>query len=245
MELQTPENVNRYQHNVPTMAESKFHGVVVRKAWGKEHLVFENDIVSCWYLKINRGKETSHHMHRSKETAMILLAGDAHLTEGLNKARPMRALDKSRFSRRFYHRHSAITDCHLLEIETPVDKLDVHRFKDAYGREGKPYESAESYEPLTDADPVFDKTNTMRVGGAHLKIVEFINGQAFSAWAKKQKAWNLVVILRGSLRSPQSVEVTIPGDVLWTHNLPDLLNVTNPDDNMQVILVWREDGPRI
>jgi hypothetical protein len=225
--------------------DETFAGIKVLKFWGSEHEVFRNDLVSCWYLRIDRGRETSHHMHATKETGLILLNGDAHLTEGLNKSRPLRALDKSRFSRRFYHRTTAISACDLLEVETPANKFDVHRFKDSYGREGKPYESAESYAPLTDSDPVFDKLNTMRVGGAHLKIVEFVNGQAFANWARKLKAWQMLVILRGSLRSKQNIEVTAPGDVLWTHNLPDLLNMTVPDDDMQVITVWREDEARI
>jgi hypothetical protein len=38
----------------------------------------------------------------------------------------------------------------VFEIETPVDKQDLVRFRDSYGREGKPYEDSTHEIPKTE-----------------------------------------------------------------------------------------------
>ena len=39
-------------------------------------------------------------------------------------------------------------DSIVLEIETPINKDDLVRYKDNYGRENKPYEGKKSYEKI-------------------------------------------------------------------------------------------------
>ena len=219
-----------------------FRDIKVRKAWGFETEVFNNGVVSCWHLRINRGQETSLHMHESKDTAMILLNGRAHV-QLLNASYPIAALDKGRFSRGFFHRHKAITDCDLLEVESPINKLDVYRFKDSYGRAGQPYESGESFEAITDLDPQFIG-GSMGVGKANLRVFEFLNAKAFVSWARKLPR-SCVVITRGSLVSPEGVPVVKAGHIVWSNNLADLLCDTWPDGNMQAILVTREGEAKI
>lgn len=217
-----------------------FTGIKVVKNWGSEHEVFNNGIVSCWYLKINKNQETSLHMHKNKETAMIILSGAARLQEGLTTGRPIVALDKTRFGAGFFHKHSAIGEgCELLEVEYPIDKTDLYRFKDAYGRAGKPYESQENFVPLTRDDPHFF-AGKMKVGATTLRLVEFINAQAFAGWARKLPSWAIVVIVRGSLRSEHGEEIVKPGQANWSHNLPDLLLGTWPDERMQAISIWND-----
>lgn len=224
---------------------SEFSGVKVKKAWGREFEVFNNGVVSCWYLRIERDQETSLHMHKHKQTAMIILAGSALLQEGLMSSRPISALDKTRFSARFFHRHAAINGpCELLEIEHPIDKADLYRFKDSYGRAGAPYESRENYEALTDDDPQF-VGGRMVVGDTVLRTFEFATGQAFVTWARKLPYWSIVILTRGSLRSSHGEEIVAPGDANWSQNLRDLLCDTWPDENVAAILVRRDDDRRI
>ena len=47
----------------------------------------------------------------------------------------------------------------VLEIETPIDKDDLVRFKDDYGRENKPYEGKEKMLPITAKDITFKEPN--------------------------------------------------------------------------------------
>ena len=65
--------------------------VIVKKPWGYEYLVFENEYVAIWMLHIVRKRKTSMHSHPKKRTSLILLAGNAtcsHL-EGSEKLKPM------------------------------------------------------------------------------------------------------------------------------------------------------------
>ena len=51
--------------------------VIVKKPWGYEYLVFENEFVAIWMLHIVRKRKTSMHSHPKKRTSLILLAGNA------------------------------------------------------------------------------------------------------------------------------------------------------------------------
>ncbi len=50
---------------------------VVMKPWGYEFLIFENESVAIWYLRIDKGHSTSMHCHPLKKTCLINLSGEA------------------------------------------------------------------------------------------------------------------------------------------------------------------------
>ena len=54
-----------------------YSGVIVKKPWGYEYLVFENDFVAIWMLQIIRKRRTSSHCHHRKKTGLILLSSHA------------------------------------------------------------------------------------------------------------------------------------------------------------------------
>ena len=43
----------------------------------------------------------------------------------------------------------------ILELESPVDKEDIVRFKDDYGREGEDFQSASELRDLNDSNVIF------------------------------------------------------------------------------------------
>ena len=51
--------------------------VVVRKPWGYEYLIFENDLVAVWILYLKKEALTSMHCHPQKKTSLVVLQGDA------------------------------------------------------------------------------------------------------------------------------------------------------------------------
>ena len=68
--------------------------VIVKKPWGYEYLVFENEFVAFWMLHIVRKRKTSMHCHPQKRTSLIVLSGNAtcsHL-EGSEKMNPMEGI---------------------------------------------------------------------------------------------------------------------------------------------------------
>jgi acetolactate synthase-1/2/3 large subunit len=127
--------------------------VIVKKPWGYEYLVFENEFVAIWMLHIVRKRKTSMHSHPQKRTSLILLAGNAtcyHL-EGEERLNPM---DGILIEEGVFHLTEASSELPIdplsengiwvMEIESPPNKADLVRMEDAYGRSGKAYEGKEN-----------------------------------------------------------------------------------------------------
>jgi acetolactate synthase I/II/III large subunit len=137
--------------------------VIVKKPWGYEYLVFENEFVAIWMLHIVRKRKTSMHSHPHKRTSLILLAGNAtcsHL-EGSEKLNPMEGIV---IDEGVFHLTEASSELPIdpqsengiwvMEIESPPNKADLIRMKDEYGRSGKAYEGTENM--------VFDPSNCIK-----------------------------------------------------------------------------------
>ena len=140
-----------------------FSKVIVKKPWGYEYLVFENEFVAIWMLHIVRKRKTSMHSHPKKKTSLILLAGNAtcsHL-EGEEK---INSMDGIVIDEGVFHLTEASSELPIdpqsengiwvMEIESPPNKADLIRMKDEYGRSGKAYEGTENM--------VFDPSNCIK-----------------------------------------------------------------------------------
>ena len=114
---------------------------IVNKPWGYEYLVFENDKVAIWFLHIEYDQETSMHCHPNKTTGLILLDGVAEISFLTNKV-SVKSLQKVMIRKGLFHSTKAISKdgANIFEIETPVQKHDLVRLEDKYGRKAKPYE---------------------------------------------------------------------------------------------------------
>src|SRR3990167_6829590 len=117
-----------------------YKDVIVIKPWGYEYVFYENEFVAVWCLHINKGEATSLHCHPNKKTGLILLDGEAELSF-LNDTYHMKPLSRHVIRPGLFHSTKAVTDCILLELETPPKKEDIVRFSDKYGRKFKPIES--------------------------------------------------------------------------------------------------------
>ena len=124
---------------------------IVKKPWGYEYLVFENENVAIWMLHIARTQKTSMHSHPNKTTALILLGGERAEISSLDKKIVLKESDCLMIDKSAFHSTEAISDIAtkpmsengiwVMEIETPVDKSDLVRLKDSYGRTGTAYEA--------------------------------------------------------------------------------------------------------
>jgi acetolactate synthase I/II/III large subunit len=127
--------------------------VIVKKPWGYEYMVFENEFVAIWMLHIVRKRKTSMHSHPQKRTSLIVLAGNAtcyHL-EGEERLNP---IDGILIEEGVFHLTEASSELPIdpqsengiwvMEIESPPNKADLIRMKDEYGRSGKAYEGKEN-----------------------------------------------------------------------------------------------------
>jgi acetolactate synthase-1/2/3 large subunit len=126
---------------------------IVKKPWGYEYLAFENENVAIWILHIARTQKTSIHAHQNKITALMLLHGECAKISSLERDYHLKESDCLMIHKSTFHSTEAISDISstkpfsengiwVMEIEAPVDKSDLIRLKDSYGRAGKGYEGS-------------------------------------------------------------------------------------------------------
>lgn len=127
-----------------------YNNSIVLKPWGYEYLAFENDNVAIWMLHISRTQKTSMHSHPNKTTALVLLNGEKAKISSMNNDYLLKESDCLMIDKSAFHQTEAISDIEnipmsqngiwVMEIESPVDKSDLVRLKDNYGRVNSAYE---------------------------------------------------------------------------------------------------------
>ena len=118
---------------------------IVYKPWGYEYVVYRNLNHLCvTLLSIDYDKTTSLHCHPKKKSGFILVSGKALFQLRLWKKRSEvhSSPSKRMIAMGLFHSIKALSKNGLLalEFETPVNKNDLVRFKDDYGRQQKSYE---------------------------------------------------------------------------------------------------------
>jgi mannose-6-phosphate isomerase-like protein (cupin superfamily) len=195
-----------------------YKSTIVKKPWGYEYMVYENNDASVWFLYIAPGQSTSMHCHPKKTTGLVLLNGEAEVSFLADK-RDMKSLDKVMIRRGLYHSTKAVSDngAFIFEIENPVDKHDLVRLSDKYGRASKAYEDSTHEIPKAEdclwiKEPKINESIIYNFANCVLKIetindVEIINNKSDD---------DLIMFLKGGLI--KNIDdtlhcVTIPGDV--------------------------------
>lgn len=127
-----------------------YNNFIVKKPWGYEYLVFENDNVAIWMLHIARMEKTSMHSHPNKNTALILLGGEEAKISSISQDYFLKESDCLMIEKSAFHQTEATSNIltlpmsqngiWVMEIESPVNKSDLVRLKDNYGRVGSAYE---------------------------------------------------------------------------------------------------------
>ena len=200
---------------MPTRNLSYREGVV-KKPWGHEYLMFDNGLVGVWCLFIKGGERTSLHCHPRKKTGLVLLSGQASVSF-LNDSMPLDPLDKLMIREGLFHSTQAISPegISLIEIETPSDKTNLVRLDDAYGREGKRYEGAESIEPFTQeclrlSEPSRGQKDVYAFNDCVLGVEKVHD----SSECLDRNPGEVIVVLKGGLFSQGDEPIVSPGDVV-------------------------------
>ena len=216
---------------------------IVKKPWGYEYLMYENDDVALWFLYIKNGERTSTHCHPSKTTGLALLDGEARVSF-LSDENIVSALSKIMIRKGLFHSTQATSEngAYVLEIETPVDKHDLVRFKDSYGREGKPYEdSTFEYPKENDCiwidEPILGSCNTYTAGNATLTVLNILSSEYFHTLQDTQN----VMFLKGGLVTEYGINVAGPGDIVAASVLKELTTVFQDIKNNTIIMLMSKD----
>ena len=197
---------------------SNYNNNIVKKPWGYEYLAYENENVGLWFLHILKDQSTSMHCHPKKTTGLVVLDGEVEVSFLADK-KHLQSLDKVMIRRGLFHSTKALSEqgALIFEIETPVDKQDLVRLNDQYGREAKPYEDSTFEEVKTKnclwiEEPALGESNIYQFANCTLKV-ETIDD--ISIINKKDDTDLLMFLNGGMVRVIDGTShcVTIPGDV--------------------------------
>ena len=113
---------------------------IVQKPWGQEYLFFSDGKISIWMLYILNEQSTSLHCHAKKTTFLLVLDGSVIVSTLKNKIK-LSNNQAVKLDKKVFHstRATSTQGSWLIEIENSIEKEDVIRLKDVYGREKMPY----------------------------------------------------------------------------------------------------------
>ena len=219
--------------------------VVVRKPWGYEYLIYQNESVAVWILFLKAGAATSLHCHPNKTTALAVLHGSARCAT-LEQETLRQAGEGLLIGRGVFHRTTALSPegAFVMEIETPVNKRDLVRYRDAYGRESLGYESAEhttvnvsNYNYISFVTPTIFYNVRKRFGDTSLRLIKAAATQRLDPLLSPSGG-ELLGILRGRVRD-RSGNFAAPGDLLAA--LPADRGPFEVDGDFEAVVVSTRD----
>jgi len=218
---------------------------VVYKPWGYEYTIYRNlNHLSVTLLKINHNQKTSLHCHPKKKTGFILIDGKASIQLGLweSSSEYYRAPSKLMIRTGLFHSIKAIskTGVYALEFETPVNKNDLVRFKDDYGRETKPYEGKKFTKKIGQKflkfkKPKLNKNQIYEIG--KIKISLEVH-KTFNRLIKN-KIGTIFAILNGEIVDKRGRNVLSYGDIIKTGTLKKLSEVFKIKNYLTVLRVYK------
>jgi len=209
-----------------------YNNVCVKKPWGFEYLAYENEDVGLWILHINKDQSTSMHCHPLKNTGLVLLDGNAQISF-LNDSHTVNKYDKMMIRKGLFHKTKAITDCVLLEIESPKDKEDLVRLEDNYGRESKEYEN-ENFHTSRNENNLW-----LEVGKKYNFYQNNIEVKQINSHADYQQDFDLCIVLKGGFKIGNK-NVLNSGDVV-TNTTLNKLKKFEVEENTIFMLIKNEN----
>ena len=206
----------------------KVDDLVVQKPWGNEYIVCQNKTTATKLLKLKYNKKTSLHCHPKKKTGFILLDGKVEVMLGFYEKRVLNSPSKLTIRPGLFHSTKALSKngASILEIETPINKNDLVRFKDDYGRENKPYENRKNMTKKTKDDIVFKIPKKLGINYYRFKNIKIsleVHNNTKELIKRPKKT--IFAILGGGLVDNKKKCVLSPGDIVQTETIKKLSKV--------------------
>ena len=216
---------------------------IVYKPWGYEYVVYRNLNHLCvTLLSIDYDKTTSLHCHPQKKSGFILVGGKALFQLGLWKKRSEihSSPSKRMIARGLFHSIKALSKNGLLalEFETPVNKNDLVRFKDDYGRQQKSYEGKKFTKNIGSKFIKFKKPKlgtkqTYKINKVQISLEVHKNFKKLI----RNKMNTIFGILDGAIVDRHGRHVLSYGDIIRTNDLKTLSKVFKIKKYLSVVKV--------
>ena len=219
---------------------------VVYKPWGYEYTIYRNSNHLCvTLLRINYNKSTSLHCHPKKKTGFILISGRALIQLGLWKSSSelYNAPSKLMIRTGLFHSTKAVSKngVFALEFETPVNKNDLIRYKDHYGRQSKPYEGKKFTKSIGSKflkfkKPKLGKNQIYKIGKVIISLEVHKNFKKLT----KNKMSTIFAIIDGGVIDKFGRNVLSYGDIIRTGTLNKLSEVFRIKKYLTVLKVLKK-----
>ena len=200
----------------------------VIKPWGSEYTIYKNSTTSTKLLNLKHNKSTSLHCHPLKKTGFILINGKVDISLGFYNTKKLVSVSRIMIRPGLFHSTKNLNKetATILEIETPIDKDDLVRFKDEYGRENKPYENENSMIKLDKSDPIFEDPKLNESKTYNLQGVSIVISKTNKIGTlKKSRKDSIFAVLEGGLVSNDYKYVLSPGDIVGMETIEKLTQV--------------------
>ena len=225
--------------------DSFYDNRIVNKPWGYEYVVYRNaNHLSVTLLSIDYEKTTSLHCHPNKKSGFILVGGKALFQLGLWKklSEVPSSPSKRMIARGLFHSIKSLSKNGLLalEFETPVNKNDLVRFKDNYGRQQKSYEGKKFTKNIGSKfikfkKPRLGKKQIYRINNVKISLEVHKN---FKKLLKNKKS-TIFAILDGAIIDRFGRSVLSYGDIIRTNDLKTLSEVFKIKKSLSVVKVLK------
>ena len=212
--------------------------LMVKKPWGEEYIICKTNNAATWHLKINSRKKTSLHCHPNKKTGFILLDGKVEVMIGFYEKKILKAPDKLMIRPGLFHSTKSLSKKNsiVLEIETPINKNDLVRYKDNYGRKNKPYEGKKEMKKIENEllfkIPKTFGSNKYKYKNLDITIEKIKSLKKLKLMRKKDTIFG---ILAGGLVDNKKKYVLSAGDIVRTNTIKKLSEVFKI--NKQIIIL--------
>ncbi|MBI1910246.1 MAG: thiamine pyrophosphate-binding protein [Deltaproteobacteria bacterium] len=220
---------------------------VVRKPWGYEYLIYQNDTVAVWILYIQKDYQTSLHAHLSKKTSITVLSGKAVCSTA--EGEYLREAGKGMvYGNNVFHRTKSISDngTFVMEIETPVNKRDLVRAVDDYGREKLGYEGLSNlsinlhnynYISFIDSNIYYNIKKRFGPSGIELHKIDCLE----SFTKHTQGDWDLIVLLKGEITDRVGKVLLGVGDSISRKEFLGQKHLIQLREPIEIIIVKKSD----
>jgi len=220
-----------------------YNNYLVKKPWGEEYTIFSNKKkIGVTLIEINPGKSTSLHCHPNKKTGFIILKGRPNVQIGIHEKNNWHPKPLSILVLRPGLFHSiknpkkAISSVYALEFESPLNKKDLLRFKDKYGRKKKGYETKKYLEKLS-PDKLIFRNNKLN------EVYKIFNRKIIIKIIKTRKQINkftnksVSAILDGKLINNNKQTALNYGEIIKTSSLKILMKEFTIHKNLLILNV--------
>lgn len=217
-----------------------YRNVIIKKPWGHEYLVFQNENSAVWVLHMEQGHKTSMHCHPNKRTSLTVLAGEAKCST-LNSDFVVRAGEGLVIDKGVFHSTEAMEPewVIVMEVETPTNKNDLIRLHDTYGRRGKRYEGQTHHVNHHNSICHFHGSEgrffcSKKIGDCEVAVAKY-NG---SNLGKELSGFDsdLLSLIKGRVINAKKECIMEVGDTMWLDDLKNISDI-HLDEEAEFLLI--------